>query len=92
MDDEILLPRSDLVFKLIFGDTRNIDILVSFLQAVLDLPADEYGEISIIDPNLRQESEDDKLGILDKQFNKPLTRVCSQKRLGNCPALLLFGL
>jgi predicted transposase/invertase (TIGR01784 family) len=65
MDNDILLPRSDLVFKLIFGDARNTDILAGFLQAVLDLPVEEYGEISIVDPNLRQESEDDKLGILD---------------------------
>ena len=69
MDREILLPKFDFVFKLIFGDLRNIDILVAFLQAVIDLPVEEYGEISILDPNLRQESENDKLGILDILIN-----------------------
>ncbi|GHU60032.1 hypothetical protein AGMMS49975_28540 [Clostridia bacterium] len=62
---DILLPRSDFVFKLIFGDSRNTDILASFLQAVIDLPAREYEEITVIDPHLKREYGDDKLGILD---------------------------
>jgi predicted transposase/invertase (TIGR01784 family) len=65
MEHDILSPKSDFIFKLIFGDERNIDILQSFLQAVLDLPASEYEEITIIDPHLKRENEDDKLGIID---------------------------
>ncbi|MDR3183744.1 MAG: Rpn family recombination-promoting nuclease/putative transposase [Planctomycetaceae bacterium] len=37
----LLSPKSDIVFKLIFGDQRNADVLAAFLQAVLDLPAEE---------------------------------------------------
>lgn len=37
---EILLPKSDFIFKLIFGDERNADILQSFLKAALDIPPD----------------------------------------------------
>jgi hypothetical protein len=43
-------PTNDFVFKKIFGDERNIDILADFLQAVLDLPPDEYEHIKLVDP------------------------------------------
>ena len=44
MDNKVtLLPvKSDFVLKLIFGDQRNMDILSSFLMAVLDIPVEEY--------------------------------------------------
>ena len=49
-----LLPvTSDFVFKLIFGDQRNVDILTGFLKSVLDIPESEYDHITIVDP-LRQ--------------------------------------
>jgi len=67
LDDKLtLLPvKSDFVFKLIFGDQRNVDILTSFLKSVLDIPAEEYDYLTIVDPYLKKESADDKLGILD---------------------------
>jgi len=67
MDDKItLLPvKSDFIFKLIFGDQRNVDILAGFLKSVLDIPAEEYDYLTIVDPYLKKESEDDKYGILD---------------------------
>ncbi|MDR1275609.1 MAG: Rpn family recombination-promoting nuclease/putative transposase, partial [Candidatus Accumulibacter sp.] len=57
--------RNDALFKMIFGDDRDIDILTDFLQAVLDLPAEEYEEVTLADPHLARESPEDKLGILD---------------------------
>jgi predicted transposase/invertase (TIGR01784 family) len=39
--------------------------LISLLQAVLDLPVEEYEYIQVVDPNLKREYIDDKLGILD---------------------------
>ena len=65
-DRKGLLPlRSDVIFKMTFGDIRNKHILRAFLSAVLDLPEEEYDEIEIIDPNLRVGSPEEKLGILD---------------------------
>jgi predicted transposase/invertase (TIGR01784 family) len=61
----MLSPKNDFIFKLIFGDQRNADVLASFLQAVLDLPESEYEEIVIVDPHLKRESAEDKLGVLD---------------------------
>ena len=61
-----LLPViSDYIFKLIFGDQRNIDILAEFLKSVLDIPDSEYDHITVVDPHVKKESRDDKFGILD---------------------------
>jgi predicted transposase/invertase (TIGR01784 family) len=65
MPKRILSPKSDFVFKLIFGDQRNSDILAGFLKAALKLPGDEYDSLVLVDPHLKREFEDDKLGILD---------------------------
>ena len=65
-----LLPvKSDFVFKLIFGDQRNVDILAEFLKSVLDIPDEEYDRLTIIDPYLKKESKDDKYGILDVKLH-----------------------
>jgi hypothetical protein len=43
-----LLPlKSDVIFRMVFGDSRNKSILRDFLTAVLNLPAEEYDEIDI---------------------------------------------
>jgi predicted transposase/invertase (TIGR01784 family) len=61
-----LLPlKNDVIFKMVFGDERNTSILKAFLLAVLDLPEEEYDEITVSDPHLRIENPDEKLGILD---------------------------
>lgn len=61
---EILSVKLDFLFKLIFGDERNEDILRNFLSAVLERPADEFEEIQFIDTAIKKEHEDDKLSIL----------------------------
>ena len=65
-----LLPvKSDFVFKLIFGDQRNVDILAEFLKSVLDIPDEEYERLTIVDPYVKKESEDDKYSILDVKLH-----------------------
>ena len=66
---KILLPKVDVIFKLLFGDKRNKEILIDFLQSVLKLPDEEYEQITIVDPQLKRESPDDKLGIVDVLLN-----------------------
>jgi len=60
-----LSPKSDIMFKLLFGDERSVELLTDFLKSVLRLPADDYDEVSIVDPHLLREFMGDKLGILD---------------------------
>jgi len=64
IQDTILSPKNDWIFKLLFGDERNKSILVDFLQAFIELPNEEF-EITLIDTHLKREDEDDKLSILD---------------------------
>ncbi|MDR2736175.1 MAG: Rpn family recombination-promoting nuclease/putative transposase [Gracilibacteraceae bacterium] len=62
---KLLKPKLDVVFKLLFGDKRNIHLLINFLKSVLDLPEEEYDSVVIEDPHLKRETLDDKLGIID---------------------------
>jgi len=62
---KILLPKVDVIFRLLFGDKRNIEILTDFLKSVLDLADDEYESITLEDTHLKRETVDDKLGIVD---------------------------
>ena len=65
MNDIFYYASNDAMFKRIFADERDIEPLVAFLQAVLDLPAEDYAEVSLINPCLAREHPDGKLGILD---------------------------
>ena len=80
-----LLPvKSDFVFRQIFGDQRNEDILGAFLRSVLDIPDDEYDHLIIVDPHLKKESEDDKYAILDVKLhtvNGSIIHVEIQRRV-----------
>jgi predicted transposase/invertase (TIGR01784 family) len=61
-----LLPlKSDVIFKLVFGDPRYIEITRAFLTATLDIPVDEFEDLQIVDPHLERDRPNDKLGILD---------------------------
>jgi predicted transposase/invertase (TIGR01784 family) len=56
---------NDLIFKKVFGDENNKDILAGFLKTILDIPETDYDEIYIEDSLLKIESIGDKYGILD---------------------------
>ena len=65
MDNKAFLPvKSDIVFRIFFGDEKNIEFLISFLKSVLRLPDDDYNEIEIVDPHLLREFPGDKLVLL----------------------------
>jgi predicted transposase/invertase (TIGR01784 family) len=60
-----LSPCLDFVFKLIFGDSRNIGLLAAFLKTVLDLADDELDHLTIMNPFLKPEFPNDKACVLD---------------------------
>jgi predicted transposase/invertase (TIGR01784 family) len=68
MEQKPLSPKYDVVFKNIFGE-KHIAVLRNFLQAVLDLPEDEYEDIQVMDPHLLRKQKKDKLGILDLRIS-----------------------
>ncbi|MDR1748116.1 MAG: Rpn family recombination-promoting nuclease/putative transposase, partial [Spirochaetaceae bacterium] len=65
MTQKILSPKSDFIFKLLFGDAGNADILADFLKNLLPFPKEEYSGLLFTDPHLKRLHRDDKLGILD---------------------------
>jgi predicted transposase/invertase (TIGR01784 family) len=72
---KMLQPKVDIVFKLLFGDKRNIEILIAFLKSVLNLSEDEYEKITLEDTHLKRESEDDKLGIVDVKLTTKTGKI-----------------
>jgi predicted transposase/invertase (TIGR01784 family) len=82
---KILPPKTDIVFKAIFGDERNIGVLREFLEAVI---SKRIRSLRLLDPINKQRSEDDKLSILDVKAelaNGELVNVEMQAR--NTPGL-----
>ncbi len=64
-DDFIMSPKIDFVFKLIFGDEKNKDILIAFLSATLRLNKEDFQGIEFLNTELLKEFKEDKKGILD---------------------------
>jgi len=75
MVEGFLSPKSDLIFKLLFGDERTIDLLTDFLKSVLRLSADDYDEVTIVDPHLLREYDADKLGVLDVKIKTKSKKI-----------------
>jgi predicted transposase/invertase (TIGR01784 family) len=65
MSTELLSVKNDYVFKRIFGDIKNTDILADFLKSVLDIPDEDYEHIDVVDPHIQRRFPEDKLIILD---------------------------
>ncbi|MDP4146881.1 MAG: Rpn family recombination-promoting nuclease/putative transposase [Bacillota bacterium] len=64
-DNFIMSPKNDFVFKYIFGNEKNKDLLIVFLSDILTLPEEEFAEIEILNSELLKEFKEDKKGILD---------------------------
>ena len=62
MSDFLMKPKIDFAFKEIMMDEQ---ARLGFLSAVLKLKPSEIKETQILNTNLRQKHEDEKLGILD---------------------------
>jgi predicted transposase/invertase (TIGR01784 family) len=65
VEQEILAAKYDTIFKRIFADKNYVNTLINFLKAVLDLPDDEYYNLTIADPHLTPLHKDGKLFVLD---------------------------
>ena len=62
-DKELLNPGNDFVFKLIFGDLRNVDITRDFLSSVLNLSVQELSTLAFTNTEFLREHKTDKKGI-----------------------------
>jgi predicted transposase/invertase (TIGR01784 family) len=71
-ENRLLLPRYDVIFKSIFKDEGNKDVVEDFLRAMLDIPDDEtFEDIIVQDSELLPEAEKEKLSILDVRLKIP---------------------
>ena len=69
-------PKVDYAFKRVFGHENNTDILCSLLNAVLNPPADQrLVSAQVLNPFLDQDTDDDKLAILDIKARDQLGRL-----------------
>ena len=74
--DQIILPvKSDVIFAIYFADERNIEFLTDFLKSALQIPTDDYDEVTIIDPRLIRDFPEDKLGIVDVKLRLKSGRI-----------------
>ena len=86
MSIKYLTPKSDFIFKKIFGDAKNVEILEAFLKSILDIPHDEYESLTLTDTHLKKENDEDKLGILDvKVQTKSGNTIDIEIQLANIP-------
>ena len=64
---DLMNPKVDFVFKCIFGNEKQPEILISFLNGVFDLPYEKrIVKVEIENPHLKKEEIEDKYSILDK--------------------------
>lgn len=63
--NRIAKPKLDLVFKKIFGDVNNTDLLIDFLSSVLDIPVDSIKNVEIIDNEIIPDTIEKKFSRLD---------------------------
>jgi predicted transposase/invertase (TIGR01784 family) len=63
---ELMNPKIDFVFKLLFGNEKDTSFLISFLNATLDLSGEKVIKSVIIkNPVNDRQTEEDKLSIMD---------------------------
>ncbi|MBR1443453.1 MAG: Rpn family recombination-promoting nuclease/putative transposase [Firmicutes bacterium] len=62
---DILKPKLDVVFKMIFGDERNMNIIVSFVAALMNIPKEYIKKISIMNVEIPIEEYGQKFERLD---------------------------
>ena len=75
MAGPFLSLKIDFVFKKVFGSAANVEVLKDFLMSVLDLPAEEYQGLTLVDTHLKRDYIDDKMGILDLIIHTPSGQI-----------------
>ena len=70
MQHKIFPATNDVVFKKIFGDMNNKEVIKGFLSSILNIPKEEYELLKIERPFLNiSDSATDKIGILDVKLS-----------------------
>lgn len=59
----------DFAFAEIFGNQRNIENTKGFLKTLLDIPEDDYGQLTVVSPVLGRLSRKGKSGVVDLKLS-----------------------
>lgn len=62
---DLMSPKVDFVFKLLFGEENHKDLLIAFLQSVLRLSPEELQDVELLNTELTKSYVQEKKGILD---------------------------
>lgn len=62
-------PKLDIVFKKLFTDIQNTDLLIDFISCIIDIPKKDIYDITILDNEVLPESIDKKFSRLDVLLN-----------------------
>lgn len=65
MGEKVISAKLDIVFKMIFADEKNSDILEAFLSDMLDIPPSELHNVKVKNPEINPEYVDEKYYRLD---------------------------
>ena len=65
MKDYFVSPLYDFAFARIFGEQRNIDNTKAFLKTLLDIPPDDYDELTVDSPILGKIFKQGKTSVVD---------------------------
>ena len=65
MKRNIVKAKLDIIFKKLFGDEKNKDILHAFISDILDIPYDSIDNIVIQNPELVPNAMDEKFSRMD---------------------------
>ncbi len=74
---EIVKPRLDIVFKRLFSDENNKDLLTDFVACMLEIPIEDIQHIKVLNPELPPEYENQKFVHLDlsMEINNSMANV-----------------
>ncbi|MDO5396490.1 MAG: Rpn family recombination-promoting nuclease/putative transposase [bacterium] len=65
MSKEIVKPKIDIIFRMIFGDIKNRDMLKRFISDVLSIPYDDIVDLEILNVEIPPDTVDGKLSRMD---------------------------
>jgi predicted transposase/invertase (TIGR01784 family) len=75
MNQELLSPILDFVFKYIWGDRRNSELTAALVRAILKVPESEIDQLTITDPFLKRFWKKDRQGIVDVKMTDKTGRI-----------------
>lgn len=85
MSKDMLSAKYDIVFKKMFSDVNNADLLKHFLSNMLALPLDSIKEVTVTNPEIIPESLNEKFGQMDIRLKLNDSIVNVEMQISNEP-------